>query len=67
MIKVMGVRSVDLFYSLCQRIWSTKTWPEYGVISIFMPQNKKDGKTVCDKYRLISHASKIMLSMIKED
>lgn len=68
-IKAMGVRGVGIFHGLCQKIWSTKTWPEDWVTSIFMPLHKKGAKTVCDNYRLISlisHASKIMLSIIHE-
>ena len=67
LLKASGVAGIDKLWDICNRIWHTGQWPEDWTSSVFITIPKKGDLTVCDNYRtiaLISHASKILLSII---
>ena len=58
--------SVKVLHSICQQIWNTQQWPQDLKRSVFIPIPKKGNAKECSNYRtivLISHASKVMLSI----
>ena len=60
---------VRVFTILCNKIWSSKCWPEDWKTSIYIPIFKKGDRKECANYRtiaLISHASKIMLKILQQ-
>ena len=57
-----------MLHSICQQIWKTQQWPEDWKKSVFIPILKKGNGKDCSNYRtiaLISHASKVMLKILK--
>ena len=55
-------------YSICQQIWKTQQWPQDWKKSVFIPIPKKGNAKKCSNYHtiaLISHASKVMLKILK--
>lgn len=68
-IRATGETGVDIFNLICQKIWTTGSWPKDWTSSIFLPLFKKGSREKCDNYRLIalmSHASKILISILNE-
>ena len=66
LFKILKDDSVEVLHSICQHIWKTQQWPQDWKRSVFIPIPKK-GKE-CSNYHtiaLISHASKIMLKILK--
>ena len=58
--------AVKVLHSICQQIWITQQWPQDWKRSVFIP--KKGNAKECSNYRtiaLISHASKVMLKILK--
>lgn len=58
-----------LLHQLCNRIWTTGTWPDDWTESIYIPIHKKGAKDLCGNYRtitLINQTSKIMLYILQE-
>src|SRR5574341_211790 len=56
------------FSYLCQQIWKTQQWPQDWKRSVFIPIPKKGNAKECSKYctiALISHASQVMLKILK--
>ena len=54
--------------SICQQIWKTQQCPQDWKRSVFIPVPKKGNAKECSNYRtiaLISHASKVMLSILQ--
>ena len=54
--------------SICQQIWKTLQWPQDWKRSVFIPIPKKGNAKECSNYctiALISHASKVMLKILK--
>ena len=54
--------------SICQQIWKTQQWPQDWKRSVFSPIPKKGNAKECSNYRtiaLISHASKVMLTILQ--
>jgi len=52
----------------CQEIWKTQQWPQDWKRSVFIPILKKGNAKECSNYHtiaLISHASKVMLKILK--
>ena len=53
---------------MCQQIWKTQQWPQAWKRSVFIPIPKKGNAKKCSNYPtipLISHASKVMLKILK--
>ena len=60
--------AVKVLHSICQQIWKTQPWPQNWKRSVFIPIPKKGNAKECSNYRtiaLISHASKVMLKILK--
>ena len=54
--------------SICQQIWKTQQWPWDWKRSVFIKIRKKGNDKECSNYltiALISHASKVMLKILK--
>ena len=57
-----------MLHSISQQIWKTQQWPQDWKRSVFIPTPKKGNAKECSNYRtvaLISHASKVMLKILK--
>ena len=57
-----------MLHSICEQVWKTQQWPQEWKRSVFIPIPKKGNDKECSNYRtiaLISHASKIMLKILK--
>ena len=55
-------------HSICQEIWKMQQWPQDGKRSVFIPIPKKGNAKECSNYctvAFISHASKLMLKILK--
>ena len=53
---------------MCQQIWKSQQWPQNWKRSVFIPIPKKGNAKECSDYHtiaLISHASKVMLKILK--
>ena len=60
--------AVKVLHSICQHIWKTQQWPQDWKRSVFIPIPKKDNAKECSNYctiALISHASKVMLTVVQ--
>ena len=60
--------AVKVLHSICQQIWKTQQWPQDWKRSVFISIPKKGNAKECSNYRtiaLISHASKVMLKILK--
>ena len=60
--------AVKGLYSICQKIWKTKQWPQDWERSVFIPTPKKGNAKKCSNYctiALISHSSKVMLKFLQ--
>ena len=67
LLKATGVSGEKIFLKLCNRIWSTKEWPDDWTKSLLITLPKKGDTRECKNNRtisLISHASKILLYII---
>ena len=66
--QVLKDESVKVLHSICQKIWKTQQWPQDWEKSVFIPISKKGNAKECPNYRtiaLISHASKVMLTILQ--
>ena len=55
-------------HSICQQIWKTQQWPQDWRTSVFIPIPKKGNAKEYSNYctiALISHASKVMLTILQ--
>ena len=60
--------AVKVLHSICQQIWKTQQWPQDWKRLVFIPISKKSNAKECSNYHtvaLISHASKVMLKILK--
>ena len=60
--------AVKVLHSTCQQIWKTQRWLQDWKRSVFIPISKKGNSKECSNYHtvaLISHASKVMLKILK--
>ena len=60
--------SCEVLHSICQQIWKTQQWPQDWKRSVFIPIPKKGNTKECSNYHtiaLISHASKVMLKILR--
>ena len=67
--KILKDDAVKVLHSICQQIWKTRQWPQDWKRSVFIPIPKKDNVKECSNYctiALISHASKVMLKILKQ-
>ena len=57
-----------MLHSICQQVWKTQQWPQDWKRSVFIPIRKKGNAKECSNYctvAFISHASKVMLSILQ--
>ena len=60
--------AVKMLHSKCQQIFKTQQWPHDWKRPVFIPIPKKGNAKECSNYhtiKLISHASKVMLKILK--
>ena len=63
LIQILKDDAVKVLHSTSQQIWKTQQWPQDWI-----PIPKKGNATECSNYltiALISHASKVMLKILK--
>ena len=68
LFQILKDDAVKVLHSKCQQIWITQQWPQDWKRSVFIPIPKKGNAKECSNYRtilLISHASKVMLKILK--
>ena len=68
LFQILKDDAVTVLRSLCQRIWKTQQWPQDWKRSVFIPIPKKGNAKECTSYHtiaLISHASKVMLTILQ--
>ena len=68
-LKAGGVTVIKTLKSIIDEIWKTGKWPEQWVVSELVLLPKVPGTQDCTKYRtisLISHASKVLLEIIRQ-
>ena len=68
-LKAGGMTVVKAMKKIIDEIWTTGHWPAQWVISELVPLPKVPGTQDCTKYRtvsLISHASKILLEIMRK-
>ena len=66
--EVLKDDAVKVLHSIYQQIWRTQQWPQDWKRSVFIPIPKKGNSKECSNYRtiaLISHASKVMLTILR--
>ena len=59
---------MKVLHTICQQIWKTQQWPRDWKRSVFISISEKDNAKECSNYptiALISHASKVMLKILK--
>ena len=67
-LKMLEGEALKTLVKLCKEIYNTGTWPEDFVKTVMIPLPKKVNAVDCADFRtisLISHASKIILKIIK--
>ena len=68
LFQILKDDSVKALYSLFQQIWKTQQWPQDWKRSVFIPITKKNNAKEYSNYCtivLISHASKVILKILK--
>ena len=68
LFQILKDAAVKMLHSICQQIWKTQQWPQDQKRSVFIPIPKKGNADECSNYHtiaLISHASKVMLKILK--
>ena len=68
LFQILKDDAVKLLHSICQQIGKTQQWPQDWKRSVFIPISKKGNAKECSNYHtavLISHASKVMLKILK--
>ena len=68
LFQILKDDAVKVLHSICQQIWKNQQWPQDWKRSVFIPIPKKGNAEECSNYRttaLISHASKIMLKILR--
>ena len=66
--RILKDDAVKVLHSICQQIWKTQQWTQDWKRSVFIPIPKKGNSKECLNYHtivLISHASKVMLKILK--
>ena len=68
LFQILKDDAVKVLHSICQQIWKTQQWPQDWKSSVFIPIQKKGNAKECSNYCtivLISHASKVMLKILR--
>ena len=68
LFQILKDNAVNVLQSICQQIWKTQQWPQDWERSVFIPIPKKGNAKECSNYHttaLISHASKVMLTILQ--
>ena len=68
LFQILKDDAVKVLHSICQQIWKTQQWPQDWKRLVFIQIPKKGNAKECSNYRtivLISHASKVMLQILK--
>ena len=68
LFQILEDDAVKVLHSICQQIWKTQQWPQDWKILVFIPIPKKGNAKECSYYCttvFISHASKVMLKILK--
>ena len=68
LFQILKDDAVKVLHSICQQIWKTQQWPQDWKRSVFIEVPKKGNAKEYSNYctiALISHASKIMLKILK--
>ena len=66
--KILKDDAIKVQHSICQEIWKIQQWLQDWIRSILIPIPKKGSIKECSNYHtvpLISHASKVMLKILK--
>ena len=66
--QILKDAAAKVLHSICQQIWKTQQWPQDWKKSVFIPIPKKGNAKEFSYYctiTLISHASKVMLKILK--
>jgi len=68
LFEVLKDDAVKVLHSICQQIWKNQHWQQDSERSVFIPFPKKGNAKESSNYHtiaLISHASKVMLNILK--
>ena len=68
LFQILKDNAVKVLHSICQPVWKTQQWPQDWKRSVFIPVPKKFNAKECSNYHitaLISHASKVMINILK--
>ena len=68
LFQILKDGAVKGLHSICQQIWKTQQWPQDWKRSVFIPIPKIGKAKECSNYctiALISHASKVMLKILR--
>ena len=68
LFQILNDDAVKVLRSICQHIWKTQQWQQDWKRSVFIPIPKKGNAKECSNHRtvpLISHASKVMLKILR--
>ena len=68
LFQILKDDTVKVLHSICQQLWENSKWPQDWKMSVFSPIPKKGNAKGCLNYSVIafiSHASKVMLKILK--
>ena len=68
LFQILKDDAMKVLHSICQQIWKTQQWPQNWKRAVFIPIPKKGNAKECSNYgtiALISHASEVMLKILK--
>ena len=65
LFQILRDDAVKVLYSVGQQIWKTQQWPQDWKRSVFIPIQRKAMPKNSHRIALISHASKVMLKILK--
>ena len=68
LFKILNDNAIKVLHAVCQQIWETQQWPQDWERSVFISMPKKGSAKESSNYHtisLISHASKVMLKILK--
>ena len=68
LFQILKDDAVKVLHSICQQIWKTQQWAQDWKRSVFILISKKGSAKKCSNYHiitLISHASKVMLTILQ--
>ena len=68
LFQILKDDAIRVLHSICQQIWKTQQWLQDWKRSVFIPTPNKSNAKECSNYctiALFSHASKVMLKILK--